>query len=249
MTEIGAILFDKDGTLFDFNATWAVWAATLLDDLAGGQADKAEFLGGLIGFDTRRRAFERDSVVIAGTPGEIARALIPHLPGANPAGLIARMNVLAAAAPMVEAVPLRPLLSGLRGRGLAIGLATNDAEASARAHLEAVGVVDLFDFIAGFDSGHGAKPEAGMARAFAASCGLEPRRIAMVGDSRHDLLSGRAAGMRTVAVLTGLATREELAPLADIVLDSIGGLPVWLDAAGAGAVAGVAARAQADSIA
>ena len=35
----------------------------------------------------------------------------------------------------------------------------------------------------------------------------------MVGDSTHDLRAGRAAGMRTVAVLTGLAGADELAPL------------------------------------
>jgi phosphoglycolate phosphatase len=51
----------------------------------------------------------------------------------------------------------------------------------------------------------------------------------MVGDSRHDLEAGRSAGMRTVAVLTGIAGAAELAPLADVVLTDIGALPDWLD--------------------
>jgi phosphoglycolate phosphatase len=51
----------------------------------------------------------------------------------------------------------------------------------------------------------------------------------MVGDSRHDLEAGRAAGMRTVAVLTGIAGAADLAPHADVVLADIGGLPGWLD--------------------
>jgi phosphoglycolate phosphatase len=51
----------------------------------------------------------------------------------------------------------------------------------------------------------------------------------MVGDSRHDLMAGRAAGMRTVAVLTGIAEAPELAPLADAVLPDIGHLADWLD--------------------
>ena len=51
----------------------------------------------------------------------------------------------------------------------------------------------------------------------------------MVGDSRHDLISGRAAGMATVAVLTGIAGAGELAPHADVVLPDIGHLPGWLD--------------------
>ena len=53
-------------------------------------------------------------------------------------------------------------------------------------------------------------------------------RQAMVGDSRHDLDAGRAAGMRTIAVLTGIAKREDLAPHADVVLADIGAIPGWL---------------------
>jgi phosphoglycolate phosphatase len=34
--------------------------------------------------------------------------------------------------------------------------------------------------------------------------------------------------MRTVAVLTGIASRADLAPHADVVLDTIGALPAWL---------------------
>ena len=58
--------------------------------------------------------------------------------------------------------------------------------------------------------------------------GLPPERIAMVGDSTHDLLAGRAAGMMTVGVLTGLATTTDLSPHADVVLPDIGHLPGWL---------------------
>ena len=121
------------------------------------------------------------------------------------------------------------VLTALRGRGLRLGLATNDAEAPARAHLAAHGVAHLFDSISGFDSGHGAKPGPGMLLAFAAHCGLAPARVVMVGDSRHDLMAGRAAGMRTVAVLTGIAGADQLAPLADAVLPDIAALGGWID--------------------
>lgn len=226
---IAGILFDKDGTLFDFHATWSGWTASLLLDLAGGDRDRAELLGRAIGYDMAAGAFAPDSPVIAGTPAEIGAILLGHLPGATPTGLVARMNRLAAEAPMVPAAPLAPLLRALRSRGLRLGVATNDAEAPARAHLATAGLLEAFDFIAGSDSGHGGKPHPGMLLAFAGHCALDPASVAMVGDSRHDLLAGRAAGMRTVAVLTGLARADELAPLADAVLPDIGHLPAWLD--------------------
>jgi phosphoglycolate phosphatase len=112
---------------------------------------------------------------------------------------------------------------------LRLGVATNDGEAPARAHLAIAGVSDLFDFVAGFDSGWGGKPAPGQLAAFVARTGLAPAHVAMVGDSRHDLMAGRAAGMRTVAVLTGIAEAPELSPLADAVLPDIGHLAGWLD--------------------
>ena len=47
----------------------------------------------------------------------------------------------------------------------------------------------------------------------------------MVGDSTHDLMAGRAAGMPTIGVLTGMAGAATLAPYADIVLSNIGEIP------------------------
>jgi phosphoglycolate phosphatase len=229
MSEIAGLLFDKDGTLFDFRATWSDWAATLMMELAGGDAARAEVLGRAVGYDIANRAFLPDSVAIAGTPEDIGAALLALLPGAAPAGLLARMNALAATATMAPAAPLAPLLAQLRGRGLRLGVASNDSEAAVRAHLAGAGIVEAFDFIAGYDSGYGEKPGPGMALAYAAESALPPGRIVMVGDSLHDMLAGRAAGMRTVAVLTGLAVRADLAPLAEAVLPDIGHLPAWLD--------------------
>ena len=229
MTIIRGLLFDKDGTLFKFAETWSVWAAQFLDSLVEGDKVKAQQLGELIGYDCATLSFDRSSVVIAGTPGEIADALLPALPNLTKADLIAKMNAVAEAAPVAEATPLKPLLDEFKGRGLKLGVATNDAEAPARANLSSVDVTDEFDFIAGFDSGFGGKPEIGQLLAFAGQMNLVPSEVAMVGDSTHDLVAGRRAGMTTIAVLTGMAPAEELAPHADVVLPDIGHIPNWLD--------------------
>lgn len=227
---IDGVIFDKDGTLFDFRASWSGWTRNLLKELAR-DSDHAAQMAGALGFDMATGAFDPQSPVIAATNDEIAAHILPHLPGLSLAALVGRMNLLASEARMTEAVPLRPLLAALRDRGLRIGLATNDVEAAARAHLADFGVDSEFDMILGCDSGHGAKPGPGMLLAFAAGTDLPPGRVLMVGDSRHDLIAGRAAGMRTVAVLTGVASAEELAPLAEVVLPDVGALPMWIDVA------------------
>lgn len=228
--EIRAVLFDKDGTLFGFEESWGAWTAGMIDELSEGAADRAAALAAAVRYDLATRRFAPDSPVIAATPGEVAARLMPLLPGQDATTLTARLDRLAAAAPMIEAVPLAPLMSGLRRRGLRLGVATNDGEAAARAHLAARALGEAFDFVAGYDSGFGAKPAPGMLLGFADAMGLPAAAVVMVGDSRHDLQAGRAAGMHTVAVLTGLASAAELAPLADAVLPDIGHLPAWLDA-------------------
>ena len=228
MKRFQGIVFDKDGTLFDFSATWVGWARGLLDKLCNGDPDHAAQIGRHIGFDYHAGRFEPDSVVIAETAGQIAEVLSRQLPGSDPAAVLEMINADAAQARQMPAVPLVPFLQGLRKAGYRLGVATNDAEMPARAHLVQAGVADLFDFIAGYDSGHGGKPAPGQLRAFMAEGGLAPETCVMVGDSAHDLEAGRAAGMACVGVLTGIAEADALAPFADVVLPDIGHLPAWL---------------------
>lgn len=225
---VHGIVFDKDGTLFDFATTWEAWASAFLLRLTDGDRTRAVEIGQAIGFDFDARRFDRDSVVIAGTPWEVAEALGPFLPDLETFEVVDLLNVEAAIAPQAEAVPLVRFLTELRGRGIRLGVATNDAEVPARAHLAEAGVTDFFDFIAGFDSGHGGKPAPGQLHAFCAAMDLAPDAVIMIGDSLHDLHAGRAAGMRTLGVLTGLADSAELAPHADAVLPDIGHLFDWL---------------------
>ncbi|WP_375281573.1 HAD family hydrolase [Pseudooctadecabacter sp.] len=222
------IVFDKDGTLFDFNATWAAWARRVLEAETAGDPARLTPLAAAMGFDLDTDRFHPESPVIASTAREIAQIALPFVAETDLDALLDRWSAMAAQAPQVEATPLIPFLDNLRAAGLRLGVATNDAQAPARAHLSAAGVVEKFDFIAGFDSGHGGKPAPGQLLAFCAETGLDPAEVAMVGDSTHDLDAGRAAGMTCVAVLTGGATRADLAPFADVVLPSIADLPAWL---------------------
>lgn len=232
MTLIKGVVFDKDGTLFDFQATWGAWSREMILAEAGGDPILGERLAWVLGYDLAAGRFRPDSVVIASTVETVAEQILPLLPDVGKEELIARMNAKAALAPQVEVAGMRESLGRLAGMGLALGVATNDTEGPARAHLQAAGVEGMFGFIAGYDSGFGGKPGAGQLLAFAEAAGLAPAECAMVGDSLHDLAAARTAGMAGVAVLTGVAGRDTLAQAADIVLDSVAELPDWLAARG-----------------
>jgi phosphoglycolate phosphatase len=222
---VEAIIFDKDGTLFDFQATWAAPFLAMLDELADGplRMDAAEALG----FDLQENRFRPDSLVIAGTNAEVSAHLAPVL-GRGADEISETMRRIGGQATQVPVVDLVPVLTALAS-GRRLGLVTNDSESSARTHMREAGVLDLFAFLAGYDSGFGAKPEPGQLLGFAKATGIAVEATVMVGDSRHDLHAGRAAGMRTVGVLTGVAEEADLADLADVVLPDIGHLPGWVD--------------------
>jgi phosphoglycolate phosphatase len=223
---IKAVIFDKDGTLFDFRQSWGAWTLALLKKL---EPVTRGDLAAVLGFDPVAFSFAPGSAVIAHTSFEIADLILPHLKGVSMPELLQIMHDLGTSAPMVPAVNLPLVLSALKAKGLALGLATNDTEGPARAHLAGAKVTHLFDFIAGCDSGYGGKPEPGQLLAFAAHVALPPAQIAMVGDSLHDLDAARRAGMKAVGVLTGPATRAQLTPHADVVLDTIAELGSWID--------------------
>ena len=59
--------------------------------------------------------------------------------------------------------------------------------------------------------------------------GVKPSQIVVIGDNPHDLEMARSAGAgAALGVLTGNSGREDLAPLADAVLESVCELPDWL---------------------
>ena len=222
--EIKAILFDKDGTLFDFEASWSDAMVVLLDTVAPG--DLRDEAAEVLGFDLGAGAFRPDSLVIAGTMDELITALagVVEIPKPELHDIV---RLISNEAPMVPVVDLPACLGDL-AVSFDLGVVTNDSEAVARRHLELAGITDLFAFIAGSDSGYGAKPEPGLILAGADALGVAPEHCLMVGDSRHDLVAGAAAGATPVAVLTGVATYDELAPYADVVLPDIGALDAWI---------------------
>lgn len=225
---LSALLFDKDGTLFDFNATWNVWAKDVIGEFAGGDTSVMHALAQAVRFDLEAVMFHDDSPVIAGTNREAAELMAAVLPHMDVAQIEQHLAMRAATATVAPAVPLHPFLDGLAARGLKLGVMTNDSEYSAIGQLREAGVAEKFDFIAGFDSGYGAKPSPDPLLAFCDAVGVAPEQTAMVGDSTHDLIAGRSAGMRTIGVLTGPAEAEELSPFADHVFPNIGHITGWL---------------------
>lgn len=227
-----AILFDKDGTLIDFQKSWGPAAHAAMRRLARGDAAAVDRLARAMGFDRVRETFAAESPFIGGSSASYGPLWAQALSRDDLDALIVEMDAALAQEVRRTLAPIGDPVAAadaLRARGLKLGIATNDAEAPAREQAGLLGLTDRLDFVAGYDSGFGGKPGPGMVLAFARAVGVAPAQIALVGDSLHDLHAARAAGAVAVAVLSGPAGRDELAPQADHVLDDISGLPALID--------------------
>ncbi|WP_425041238.1 HAD family hydrolase [Primorskyibacter sp. S187A] len=226
--DVAGIVFDKDGTLIDFSGTWDRFAQDLIEELSGGATELAARLADAMDFDLAAGTFRATSRIIAGTSREAAECVQSALPDRSLDEVENLMAERAAVAQMAPVVPLGPYCAGLKAAGFKLGVATNDSEAVAQANLRTLGLTGVFDFVAGYDSGFGGKPDAGMLTAFANAMALAPQTCVMVGDSPHDLIAAQRAGFRSVGVLTGVCDHDTLAPLCEVVLSDIGHLPNWL---------------------
>ena len=227
LIRVQAVLFDKDGTLFEYSKTWDSWCDRVVSALSDGDSQLEKTLCNALGFDFASRVILPHSVVIAGSTIDLVETVLPFFPNMTASQMEAYLNGQVVNLPLQQATPLKPFFAELRRLGVKTGVMTNDSEQSAHDQLGSVDVAypnDL-DFVAGYDSGFGAKPNPDPLLAFAKKVSVEPDRCAMVGDSVHDLLAGRRAQMQTIGVLTGLATEADLSPYADLVLRDISHIP------------------------
>jgi phosphoglycolate phosphatase len=49
MARFGGIVFDKDGTLFDFHATWGAWSRGMIESESGGDPALAARIADALG--------------------------------------------------------------------------------------------------------------------------------------------------------------------------------------------------------
>lgn len=221
---IRGVLFDKDGTLLDFDRTWTAATQRVALDFAGGDAALALHLCVAVGWDAAAGRFAPGSTLAHGTNADVARAWCQAAGRAADDAAIARVDAAFARAVAGSLVPLADLdalTARLVARGLVLGLATNDGQASAEAQLRALGIRARFAFVAGWDFGGAPKPAADPVHAFAACAGLLPAQIAVVGDNRVDLMMARAAGAYAIAVAPDEAAEARLADLADATVASV----------------------------
>jgi HAD superfamily hydrolase (TIGR01509 family) len=231
LDDVDVVVFDKDGTLISFEAMWVGWAREL-----GGRlelATRRPVAGDVyatIGFDpTVDRVIPGGPLAVATMDG--IRDLVGAVLRRWCPSVSAARRILAEAwyepDPVATAVPLADLpalLEAIRATGRRIAVATTDDRRPTEATLAGLGLAALVDDVICGDDPGPTKPAPAALAAIAARLGVRVARMAMVGDTPADLRMAREAGARSIGVTSGVTGAEELAPHADLVLESVAGL-------------------------
>ena len=190
-----AVLFDKDGTLVDFHATWDRAFGVTLEQLAPDRA-ALELAASAVGYDLDSREVDPGSPLIAESNAAIMELLGPFVDVTRFESILSTQ----AEASVTPATGALELLELLVDAGTPAGVVTNDSEAVTHGQLARLGWERLFAVVIGYDSGHGAKPDPGPVLAALSALDATPSSAVLVGDSNHDLEAARRARVTTVYV-------------------------------------------------
>lgn len=226
-----AIIFDKDGTLIDFDAFWVslsrVALGAILRELHQDEALIEEIL---TAFGVRDGVTDINGVLCKGTYQQMAQIVQEILwrHGCTVSDKVIEKMVLEAynrhahVGTVKPTCPnLREVLETLKSSGKKLALVTTDNPEISILCLEKLGVLDLFDKLYTDDGLLPVKPQPDNAFDFCSYTGLAKEQVLMVGDTMTDVRFARNAGIRVVGVARCEAARQVLNGQADAVISDL----------------------------
>ena len=213
------ILFDLDGTLIDSVPDLRSSVNVLLGE-DGHPPLTLDQVRSMIGNGVRKlveRAYAASGVTLEGEALDAATDRMMAVYGGR---LTAETTLMPGAA---------EIISAYHKARVKLGVVTNKPEAASRTILDHFGLGAMIDVVVGGDTGPARKPAPDMLIYALEQVGFTAGRALLVGDSPADIGAAKAARMASVAVRGGYTNVpvEELG--ADIVIDSLHGLPAAIE--------------------
>jgi phosphoglycolate phosphatase len=233
--DIDLIMFDKDGTLVDFHLLWGArtrQSVTALVQEIGGDDALGQSLMRALGYDTAANKVIADGPLAVTSMAKIytiaASVLFQHGFGWHEAErLIAtyftpRMSALPTAELIQPRGDVGHLFRRLHQRGVHIVVITSDERAGTETALSLLGAADYVTALISGDGDLPEKPAPDAIHYLAATLGLDPGRMIMVGDTVNDMLFAANGGVAgCIGVLDGAGNNDDLARHADVVVESL----------------------------
>lgn len=233
-----AVIFDKDGTLIDFDFMWGGWTLHLAEQLRQSSGlDVREALCGAMGYDEANKKVLPHGMLASNPMEKLYRLAVDVMRSQGLAPAEAE-RVVAQGWRIPDPVLLakqftdtRALFAGLKNKGIQIAIATADDRAPTQAMIEAFDIENYISAIVCADDGIPSKPAPDMVLTLCERMGVAPAHVMVVGDTVSDLKMARASGAgMAVGALSGVSSALDLAPHADLLIESVDELHAYAEA-------------------
>lgn len=184
------LVFDLDGTLIDSRQDLADAANALIAEY-GGAPLEVERVTAMVGEGAAKLVLR--AMTAAGLTRDNLEAALARFLELYDERLLAHTRVYDGTREALEAL----------GEAGSLALLTNKPQRPTETIVEGLGLRSYFRWIVGGDTQHGRKPEPAGLRYLMASAGAQPADTVMIGDSRVDLATARAARTRLCLVRYG----------------------------------------------
>ena len=225
---IEAIIFDKDGTLIDFDSLWIPMTANVIGSIlkSFGREDipYEEFLASV---GVKNGVTDADGILCKGTYKQITTAFNEVLkrykcPTIQEQLVIDTYNKCADSGEIKPTCEnIREVLIKLKECGIKLAIVTTDNAEITHKCLKKLEIVDLFDKVYTDDGKTPVKPDPYCALDFSDITGVGLDKILMVGDTMTDVYFAKNAGISFVGVAMAPQNRFYLNDCADVVVPDI----------------------------
>lgn len=226
------VIFDKDGTLMEFDPFWVKVAESAVQDILNRldinnvQAEEV-----LEAFGVRGGISDVNGILRKGTYEQAGEALAGVLERHGIKIESAKLSALvreafaanSGAGGIKGCAGVKETLSRLKSLGIRLAVVTTDSADITDKCLKVLGIESLFDKIYTDDGITPPKPEPYCAEEFLKAYGIKPENAVMIGDTLTDAQFAENAGMKFIAVASGAAGKE-LEDRAAAVIPDISGL-------------------------
>ena len=234
--KLKGIIFDKDGTLFDYAQIWEEVLKEGIDN-AFISMGKSEHLRAkqamlkMIGIDEQGKCLPK-GLVFTHRPVIIMRRFLLYCAKYRINAIKAFRSyhysvkhseiLLTEKLKQMDFTLQKTLFKTLKDRGYKIGIITSDNASSTSLFLSLMGLQPMVDFVASRDSHYRRKPHPQAFIEFCTKCNLKNGQVAMVGDTLTDMIfAKRAKAGYTIALLSGSNDGKRLSKLSDVLYPDI----------------------------
>lgn len=228
--KVDAIIFDKDGTLIDFDAFWVALSTKAIEDILKKINVGIKTTDVLQAFGVKDGVTDVNSVLCKGTYEEMGE-IFHNILSENGCGLskkevvdlvIEEYNKNVDSGIVKPTSPkLEQTLRSLKEKGKKLVVVTTDNEYITLNCLKKLGIEELFDKIYTDDGVNPAKPHPFCANDFCQRYGLDKNCVVMVGDTMTDVKFARNAGIKVVSLINKEENIQKIGPYTDFVVDDL----------------------------